>query len=133
MISKKKSSRPPFALILATTWCAATVASFAGRPAQTAPADQSNPPLPAGIPAGRTDNFTTNLIKRLVEKKVLTEEEAAEMVKLAEADADASRKESVETRNQVTRTHELISQIPVVAPAPEVVPSLDTAVCASVG
>ena len=125
MISEKKTARPRYALILATTWCATSVIAFAGRPAEPAPADQSNPPLPAGLAGGRTQSVTINLINRLVEKSVLTKEEAAEMIKMAEADADAARKEVTETKTQVARTHELISQIPVIAPAPEVVPSLD--------
>ena len=125
-------------MILATTWCATGLAAFAGRPVDPASPDtaektgeQANPSLPAVAPGARTQNVTVNLINRLVEKKILTPEEAAEMIKGAETDAAAARQEVQATRNEVARTQALLQQIPVTAPAPENVPGLDAALIAS--
>ncbi len=53
------------------------------------PGDLPAEPVPAVAPAAPTSNVTVNLINRLVDKKVLTREEADEMIKQAEADAIA--------------------------------------------
>ena len=45
------------------------------------------PPEPAAPAPAATSNVTVNLINRLVDKKILTREEADEMIKQAEADA----------------------------------------------
>ncbi|MGL4401619.1 MAG: putative porin, partial [Luteolibacter sp.] len=53
------------------------------------PGDLPAEPAPAIAPAAPTSNVTVNLINRLVDKKVLTREEADEMITQAEADAIA--------------------------------------------
>ncbi len=137
MIQEKKDFRPRFALILATTWCAASIAASAQSPAGSGAAegkpkaDQANPPLPAVAPGARTQNVTVNLISRLVQKGILTADEAAEMIKGAEADAEAARQESQATKNEVIRTQALLQQIPVTTPNPENIPGLDVGLIAS--
>lgn len=126
MISEKTIHRPPFVLILAATWCVAAVATFAGKPADALPGDQANPSVPTPTSGTRTQNVTVNLIKRLVEKKILTEEEAAEMIKSAESEAADAAAESIATTNvikAVVRNQQAIADNPPVA-SPGVVPSL---------
>ena len=61
---------------------------------QTTPVDTAAAPLPADLPvspaapaAAPSPSVTVNLISRLVQKGILTQAEAAEMIKQAEADA----------------------------------------------
>ncbi|MGL5020150.1 MAG: putative porin [Luteolibacter sp.] len=69
----------------------ATEASAVLDPSAEAPRPSDLPaePAPAVAPAAPTSSVTVNLINRLVDKKVLTREEADEMIKQAEADAIA--------------------------------------------
>lgn len=48
-------------------------------------------PAPAAAPEAPSQNVTVNLITRLVQKGILTKEEASEMIQQAEADATAAR------------------------------------------
>jgi hypothetical protein len=69
----------------------ATTASEVLDPSAQAPRPGDLPVEPAAAvaPAAPTSNVTVNLINRLVEKNVLTREEADEMIRQAEADAVA--------------------------------------------
>ena len=62
----------------------------------TAPDPAADVPPATGLPAGPTatpsPNVTVNLINRLVQKKILSQDEAAELIKQAEADAAAAQK-----------------------------------------
>src|SRR6478672_11420975 len=54
----------------------------------------STPPAPSGTPAfARSQNVTINLINRLVERGVLTKQDATELIHMAEEDAAAARAE----------------------------------------
>lgn len=118
MIQKKKSPCPRLALILATSWSTAITPAFAGHPANADPTDQISPASPAApAPGVRTQNVTINLINRLVEKNILTAEEAAEMIKTAEADAAAARDEAAAAKNELARARALIAEVPQQAAA----------------
>jgi hypothetical protein len=55
----------------------------------------STPPAPSGTPAfARSQNVTINLINRLVERGVLTKQDATELIHMAEEDAAAARAEA---------------------------------------
>lgn len=60
---------------------------------EAARAQAANAPavIPSGASPGRTQNVTINLINRLVQRGILTEEDAAELVRMAEEDAAAAR------------------------------------------
>jgi hypothetical protein len=72
----------------------------AGQPAQTP--QPAGSPAPASSPAAspsaftRSQNVTINLINRLVQRGVLTKEDAAELIKMAEEDAAAARAEAAQ-------------------------------------
>ncbi len=70
-------------------------APSAESPDPTADAPQASDlpvqPAPVAAPSAPSQNVTINLINRLVEKKILTREEADEMIKQAEADALAAQ------------------------------------------
>jgi len=98
-------------IIFACSPCAAQSASStdpASQPAQPAqganavqPAQTTQPAgsaEPAGSPSPftRSQNVTINLINRLVQRGVLTEEDAAELIKMAEEDAAAARAEAAQ-------------------------------------
>jgi hypothetical protein len=89
------------------------MAAFAGRPANAEPSDQMSPPAP--VPGVRTQNVTVNLINRLVEKGILTQEEATEMIKTAEADAEAARSDAAATKAELARAQALIPEVPPAA------------------
>jgi hypothetical protein len=55
------------------------------------PSDLPAEPAPAVAPAAPTSNVTVNLINRLVQKGILGQAEAAEMIQQAEADAQAAQ------------------------------------------
>ena len=68
-------------------------ASAPPAPAESAPA----PPAPKGTPAPSapvSDNVTINLINRLVQRGVLTQNDANELIKQAEADAAKAREQA---------------------------------------
>ncbi len=70
----------------------ASAASEEPDPTLTFPLSTDLPAEPKPIPAATpTQNVTVNLINRLVQKGVLTQAEAAEMIQQAEADAAAAR------------------------------------------
>jgi hypothetical protein len=97
------------------------MAAFAGRQTNADPSEQVSPASPT--PGARTQNVTVNLINRLVEKKILTQEEAADMIKTAEADAEAARTEAAASKAELARAQALIPEVPQPAPT-GVVPSL---------
>src|SRR5262245_33506753 len=61
-----------------------------------APVDQPPPPPPTTpTPAGtRTQSVVINLINRLVERNVLTKQDASELIQMAEEDAAAAKAEA---------------------------------------
>ncbi len=68
------------------------------RPGEPPPVTEVLPPVtsppPGAVPppaAPASQNVTTNLINRLVQRGVLTKQDAAELMQLAEADAEAAR------------------------------------------
>jgi hypothetical protein len=72
-------------------------------PAATpSPSTEAAQPLPSTQPAAspspptRTQNVTINLINRLVQRGVLTKDDAAELIKMAEEDAAAARAEAAQ-------------------------------------
>ena len=66
-----------------------SVAAPAGSP--SAPSTPPASPAPGASPVARSQNVTINLINRLVERGVLTKEDAAELIKQAEDDAALAR------------------------------------------
>jgi hypothetical protein len=94
MARKPHRLRCRLAAVLSTTWCAATLSAFGAKPVEPpAPEKAAGSAADAATPSGkgtRTHNVTINLINRLVEKKILTAEEAAELVRMAEEDAAAA-------------------------------------------
>ncbi len=63
------------------------------------------PPAPAGAaPRAKSTNATVNLIHRLVEKKILTEEEASDLIAQSEQDA-------AEAREQVAAVQQAAAQV----------------------
>jgi hypothetical protein len=130
--------RRRLAVILSTSWCAAALPAFAAKPVEppAPPAEAGKPPDPAAAPkATRSQNVTINLINRLVEKKILSAEEAAEMIKMAEEDAAAAAAPGAQVAPPVPlEPAPLIPPMPpaeVVPAAPEVVPSLEPAFAAT--
>lgn len=65
-------------------------------PGAEAPRSTDLPAEPAAAPAAPSQNVTINLINRLVQKKILTQDEAAELIKQAEADAATAQKAAAE-------------------------------------
>ncbi len=62
-------------------------------------------PLPAPKPTP-SQNVTINLIHRLVERGVLTKEDAEELIKQAEQDAATAREQAIAARSQTTQSSE---------------------------
>src|SRR5262249_24414305 len=63
-----------------------------------APVDQPPVPPPTPTPGTRTQNVTINLINRLVERGVLTKQDAAELIQMAEEDAAAAKVEAAQAQ-----------------------------------
>jgi len=104
MLHEKRPLRHRFALLLASSWCIASALPLhAADPAASAPLPASEslalatPPAAepqlAAAPATPTpsQNVTINLINRLVQRNVLSKEDAADLIQQAEADAVAAR------------------------------------------
>src|SRR5450432_2170598 len=63
-----------------------------------APVDQPPTPPPTPTPVTRTQNVTINLINRLVERGVLTKQDAAELIQMAEEDAAAAKADAAQAQ-----------------------------------
>ncbi|MEQ1853885.1 MAG: putative porin [Chthoniobacteraceae bacterium] len=117
MRSEKQHFRRRLAVVLSTSCWAAALPAFAAKPVDPPPVPgEVGPAADAATGTGkgtRSRNVTINLINRLVEKKILSAEEAAEMIKMAEEDAAAAAGAQV-------------------APAPPMEPALPTAPVAPV-
>ena len=107
-------------------------ATPAGSPpsASTAPAAPAQPaepvapvasPSPAASPSPvtRSQNVTINLINRLVQRGVLTKEDAAELIKMAEEDAAAARAEAAQQAAQAAQARQAAQAVPLPTPAAE--------------
>ncbi len=110
----------PLPLVLATSWCAfATSSVLAGRPADGASptpeaveeigaselfakADSSSPPPDAGD-SGPTQSVVINLINRLVDRGLLPKEDAVELIRQAERDAERTRSQAEITAGNMTQ------------------------------
>lgn len=62
------------------------------------PTNSTAPSTPAVSPPAPSQNVTINLINRLVQRGVLTKEDAADLLQMAEADAATARSREEETR-----------------------------------
>ena len=100
MSNEKHALRRPLALLLASSLCAAVAlpvvaaepdaaAAQAGGPAP------SEPSAPSELPPAPSQNVTINLINRLVQRHVLTKEDASELIKQAEEDAATARAQAM--------------------------------------
>lgn len=82
--------------LIALSWIAAAP-TYAAEPAlPSEPLAVTEPPVAEGqlapaAPVAPSQNVTVNLINRLVERGVLTKEDAGELIRMAEADAAAAR------------------------------------------
>jgi len=74
----------------------AATESTASDPGADATRSADLPAEPAVAPAAPSQNVTINLINRLVQKKILSQDEAAELIKQAEADTAAAQKAAAE-------------------------------------
>jgi len=96
--------RSRLALLLAASLCAAALPSIAAEPPKSAslepamapveptvPTDPTAPATPADLPPAPSQNVTINLINRLVQRHVLSKEDAADLIKQAEEDAVTAR------------------------------------------
>jgi hypothetical protein len=84
-----RASRVPFLLRLLALGCALVASSLSAAEA------------PAPIP--RSQNVTINLVRRLVQRGLLPQEDADELIKMAEQDAAAARAESAATQAAIAR------------------------------
>jgi len=94
--------------------------------ASTAPAAPAQPAEPAVSPSSspvtRSQNVTINLINRLVQRGVLTKEDAAELIKMAEEDAAAARAEAAQQAAQAAQAaqaRQAAQAVPLPTPAAE--------------
>ena len=119
--------RRKLALLLASSWCAAALPGYAGAPIDPgqmpvafptndlssgglfaaadlqgveAAVETSEPVASAPAPSA---NVTMNLINRLVERGVLTKEDASDLIKQAEADALVARAQAEQTQAAAER------------------------------
>src|SRR5271166_7095969 len=121
-------------IIFACSPCAAQSASStdpASQPAQPAPTAQpaqgvnavqptqttqpAASPSPTPSPFTRSQNVTINLINRLVQRGVLTKEDAAELIKMAEEDTAAARAEAA----QAAQASQAAQAVPLPTASPE--------------
>ena len=106
MLHEKHALHRRLALLLASSWCVVSALPVsAANPAAALPLPVSEPlavseppvappvaePQLAPAPATPSQNVTINLINRLVQRGALTKEDAADLIRLAEADAAAAR------------------------------------------
>jgi hypothetical protein len=92
----------------------------AGPAAPAQPAEPVAPvasPSPSASPSQftRSQNVTINLINRLVQRGVLTKEDAAELIKMAEEDAAAARAEAA----QAAQARQAAQAVPLPTPSTE--------------
>ena len=140
MSHKKQSLRRPLAFILASSICAAiSLPAHAGKPLENTPvppadakpapvegaaADQIAPAAPADVlppqtPPTPTQNVTINLINRLVQKGVLSKEDAADLIHQAETDAMTARAQA--TADTTTLVQAAVAQANAAGPQDPVV------------
>jgi hypothetical protein len=74
-------------------------------------------PAAASAPIPRSQNVTINLINRLVQRGVLTKEDAAELIKMAEEDAAAARAEAAQAATQGAQAAQVAQAVPLPTPA----------------
>jgi hypothetical protein len=91
-------------------------------PGQPGPSAQATPtPSPAAqaspTPFPRSQNVTINLINRLVQRGVLTKEDAAELIKQAEEDAAAAKAEAAQAAQAAAAGVQAAQAAPPSAPA----------------
>ena len=102
MLHEKHVLQQRLALLLASAWCVASgLPVYAADPLATTPLPASQslavaaPPISepelAPVAAAPSQNVTINLINRLVQRGVLSKEDAADLIKQAEADAVAAK------------------------------------------
>ncbi|HEX8311581.1 MAG TPA: putative porin, partial [Chthoniobacteraceae bacterium] len=128
MSTSLPAARRTLALLLASTWCAAALPAHAGAPINPDDLPASNPagdlpvtglfaaadiaPMEAvaaqettttSAPPAPSANVTMNLINRLVERGVLTKEDASDLIKQAEADALVARAHADQTQAAAER------------------------------
>ena len=121
MLFRSLYFRRPIPFVLATSWCAlAALPSHAGRPAENTPptvdatdaaasgdlfakADQAqlNPPPVEG--RAPTHSVVINLINRLVDRGLLPKEDAVELIRQAEADANQTRVQAETTAGNMAQ------------------------------
>lgn len=91
----------------------------AGLPSEGGARAKEEPSLTRAAPS---QNVTINLINRLVEKNLLTKEDAAGLIEQAEADAVAARAQTEVTQALVTQVAPLLAIPPQAPPTPEIAP-----------
>jgi hypothetical protein len=91
----------------------------AGLPSEGGAGAKEEPSLTKAAPS---QNVTMNLINRLVEKKLLTREDAADLIEQAEADAAAARAQTEVTQALVTQVAPLLAIPPQTPPTPDIAP-----------
>jgi Putative porin len=104
-----------------------------GRPTQPDPSAQATPsdprpqqaaqPSPSPTPIPRSQNVTINLINRLVQRGVLTKEDAAELIKEAEEDAAAAKAEAARANAEGAHAAQAAAAGAQAAQAPASAPS----------
>jgi hypothetical protein len=85
------------------------------QPTQTTQPAGSPEPAVSPSPFTRSQNVTINLINRLVQRGVLTKEDAAELIKMAEEDAAAARAEAA----QAAQARQAAQAVPLPTASPE--------------
>ena len=94
-------------------------------PSSAAPELPPNPglsegPLTSSAPPTPTQNVTINLINRLVQKGVLTKEDAAELIQQAEADAQMAQAQNAATQDAVAKAQAAAAAaVAATPPAPD--------------
>jgi len=86
-------------ILMATEFIAASDAPASDTPLRGQAAEAAGVPVPADLPPTPSTNVTINLINRLVQRHALTKEDAADLIKQAEADA-ALAKTQAETKRE---------------------------------
>ena len=90
MLHEKHALRRRLAPLLASTLVVASVLqATAAEPAE--PSEPAGAPAPSELPPAPSQNVTINLINRLVQRHVLSKEDAADLIKQAEEDAASAR------------------------------------------
>ncbi|MGH8046300.1 MAG: putative porin [Chthoniobacterales bacterium] len=78
----------------------------------------SEGPLTTSAPPGPSKSVTVNLINRLVERGVLTKEDAVELIQQAEADAQVAQQQVSATQAAITEAQQAAQQAIALTPPP---------------